>query len=176
MSRAWVTARLNGLGYTCFWIDPDKKQRQKTFNLKADAQVFRGKKQRELDSGTYLEAERGAETVVSLFERWATSRGVENSSVRQYRSMLNQAVQPFFKAKTTGALKLADVQEWILWMRDVKTYAPQTLQTRFGYLSSALRWAVDNDELGRNRPRGPSCPAGAPTSAGRSRQDRGAGS
>ncbi|MEU4558890.1 hypothetical protein AB0F72_10895 [Actinoplanes sp. NPDC023936] len=150
MSRAWVTARLNGLGYTCFWIDPDKKQRQKTFNLKADAQVFRGKKQRELDTGTYLEAERGAETVVSLFERWATSRGVENSSVRQYRSMLNQAVQPFFKAKATGALKLADVQEWILWMRDVKMYAPQTLQTRFGYLSSALRWAVDNDELGRN--------------------------
>ena len=129
---------------------PHKNQRQKTFRLKGDADSFRAKKERELDTGTYLEAKRGAETIAALFERWATSRGLENSSVRQYRSMLNQVIRPFFRTKTTGALKLADVQAWIFWMRDVKKYAPQTLQTRFGRLSSALRWAVDNDELGRN--------------------------
>lgn len=150
MARSWVNPNNKGPGYNCYWIDPDKIQRQRTFRLKADADAFRAKKERELDTGTYLEAERGAEPVAALFERWATSRGVENSSVRQYRSMLNQAIRPFFKAKTTGALKLADVQAWILWMRDTKNYAPQTMQTRFGYLSSALQWAVDNDELGRN--------------------------
>jgi integrase len=150
MARAWITDSNDGDGYTCFWIDPDKRQRQKTFRRKGDAEAFRSRTERELDTGTYLEAVRGAETVAGLFERWATSRGVENSSVRQYRSMLNQAIRPFFKATTTGALKLAEVQAWILWMRDTKTYAPQTIQTRFGYLSSALQWAVDNDELGRN--------------------------
>ncbi|GIE90513.1 tyrosine-type recombinase/integrase [Actinoplanes regularis] len=150
MARAWVAPRTKGPGYTCFWIDPDKRQRQQMFRLKTDADDFRAKKERELATGTYLEAKRGAETVVALFERWATSRGVENSSTRQYLSMLNNAITPFFKAKTTGALKLADVQAWILWMRDTKNYAPQTMQTRFGYLSSALQWAVENDELGRN--------------------------
>ncbi|WP_436523626.1 tyrosine-type recombinase/integrase [Actinoplanes sp. HUAS TT8] len=150
MAHAWVTARTAKLGYTCFWMDPDKRQRQKVFRLKGDADDFRAKKEREIATGTYLETERGAQTVVALFERWATSRGVENSTVRQYRSLLNQAIRPFFKAKTIGALKLADVQAWILWMRDTKVYSPQTLQTRFGYLSAALQWAVDNDELGRN--------------------------
>ncbi|MBO3738120.1 hypothetical protein [Actinoplanes flavus] len=151
MARGWVIPCTKGTGYTCYWIDPDKKQRQKSFRLKGDADSFRAKKERALDTGTYLEANRGAETVAALFERWATSRGVENSSVRQYLSMLNQAILPFFKAKTIGALKLADVQAWILWMRDVKRYAPQTLQTRFGYLSSALRWAVDNERV-RSQP------------------------
>ncbi|WP_433828539.1 tyrosine-type recombinase/integrase [Actinoplanes sp. CA-015351] len=150
MAHAWVTARIGKSGYTCFWIDPDKRQRQKAFRLKADADDFRAKKEREIATGTYLEAKHGAETVAALFERWATTRGVENSSVRQYRSMLNQAIRAFFRAKTVGALKPADVQAWILWMRDTKAYAPQTLQTRFGYLSSAMQWAVDNEELGRN--------------------------
>ena len=150
MARAWVNPSNDGNGYTCFWRDPNKLQRQKSFRLKGDAESFRAKKERELDTGTYLEAERGAEPVAALFERWATGRGVENSSVRQYRSMLNQAIRPYFKTKTIGTLKLADVQSWIMWMRDTKTYAPQTIQTRFGYLSSALQWAVDNEELGRN--------------------------
>ncbi|MEU5673050.1 site-specific integrase [Micromonospora sp. NPDC047753] len=150
MARAWIKPSADGPGHTCFWMDPDRRQRQKTFRRKVDAENFRTRKERELDTGTYLETERGAETVATLFERWATTRGLENSSVRQYRSMLNQAVRPYFKARTTGALKLADIQAWILWMRDTKKYQPQTIQTRFGYLSSALQWAVDNDELGRN--------------------------
>lgn len=158
MARSWVTPNPDGPGYTCFWIDPAKRQRQKTFRRKTDADSFRTKKERELDTGTYIEAERGAETVVSLFERWATTRGLENSTVRQYRSMLNQAIKPYFEAQTTGSLKLADVQAWILWMRDTKKYKLQTIQTRFGYLSSALQWAVDNDELGRNRAKGAKLP------------------
>ncbi|MFG1881988.1 tyrosine-type recombinase/integrase [Micromonospora sp. NPDC049102] len=150
MARAWIKPSTDGPGYTCFWMDPDRRQRQRSFRRKVDAENFRTRKERELDTGTYLETERGAETVAALFERWATTRGLENSSVRQYRSMLNQAVRPYFKARTTGVLKLADIQAWILWMRDTKKYQPQTIQTRFGYLSSALQWAVDNDELGRN--------------------------
>ncbi|MEV1013197.1 site-specific integrase [Micromonospora sp. NPDC049801] len=150
MARAWISPSTDGPGYTCFWLDPDRRQRQKTFRRKVDAQNFRTRKERELDTGTYLEAERGTETVAALFERWGTSRGLESSSIRQYRYVLNQAIKPYFKAKTTGALKLADIQAWILWMRDTKKYQPQTIQIRFGYLSSALQWAVDNDELGRN--------------------------
>ncbi|MFB9239654.1 tyrosine-type recombinase/integrase [Plantactinospora siamensis] len=43
-------------------------------------------------------------------------------------------------------------------MRDTKRYSAQTIQTRFGYLSSALQWAVDNEELGRNPARGVKLP------------------
>jgi integrase len=150
MARAWIQPRSGGGGYTVFWYDPSKKQRQKSYRKKVDAEAFRAKMERELETGVYIEPKRGAETVVSLFERWATTRGLESSSVRQYRSMLNQAISPHFTTRTIGSLKLADIQGWVLWMKNTKKYSPQTIQTRFGYLSSALQWAVDNEELGRN--------------------------
>ncbi|MFF5230223.1 tyrosine-type recombinase/integrase [Dactylosporangium sp. NPDC000521] len=158
MARAWVKPSSDGPGFTCFWRDPSKRQRQRTFRLKRDADVFRAKIERDLLTGVYIEAERGAETVAALFERWATSRGLENSSVRTYRSMLNQAILPFFQDRTIGSLKLAQIQEWILWMQDTKHYKPQTIQTRFGFLSSALQWAVANQELGRNPAKGAKLP------------------
>ncbi|GHJ45854.1 hypothetical protein Cs7R123_31960 [Catellatospora sp. TT07R-123] len=151
MAHAWITPQADGgVGYTVYWHDPDKKQRQKSFRKKVDAEAFRTKMDRELETGTYIEPKRAAETVVSLFERWATSRGLESSTVRQYRSILNQTIKPYFTTRTTGSLKLSDIQAWIAWMKDTKKYANQTLQTRFGYLSSALQWAVNNEELGRN--------------------------
>ncbi|MEV6527158.1 site-specific integrase [Longispora sp. NPDC051575] len=151
MARSWITPQADGgVGYTVYWIDPAKRQRQRSFFKKVDAEAFSTKKARELDTGTYIEPKLGAELVTSLFERWATTRGLESSSVRQYLSMLNTTIKPYFKTRTIGPLKTADVQAWILWMRDTKKYSATTIQIRFGYLSSALQWAVDNEELGRN--------------------------
>ncbi|WP_063746587.1 tyrosine-type recombinase/integrase [Catenuloplanes japonicus] len=158
MARAWINPRSDGPGYTVYWYDANQKQRQRSFKKKVDAEKFRAKTERDLDTGVYIEAEHAGETITRLFARWATTRGLENSSVRQYRSMLNQAIAPYFKAKTIGALRQTDVQAWVLWMKDTKRYAPQTIQTRFGYLSSALQWAVVNQELGRNPAKGVKLP------------------
>ncbi|MFB9239653.1 hypothetical protein ACFFWC_29680 [Plantactinospora siamensis] len=108
MARSWINRSASG--YTVYWIDTDKKQRQKSFRKKVDAETFRTKTERDLITGVYIEPTRGTETVARLFERWATTRGLESSSVRQYRSMLNQAIAPYFATATTGSLRKSDVQ------------------------------------------------------------------
>jgi hypothetical protein len=55
MARSLITPNAHGPGHTCFWMDPDRRQRQKTFRRKVDAENFRTRKERELDTDTYLE-------------------------------------------------------------------------------------------------------------------------
>ncbi|CAM5583785.1 hypothetical protein GCM10010329_75340 [Streptomyces spiroverticillatus] len=53
----------------------------------------------------------GSESLVCVFERWATTRGVENSSVKQYRSILARSVEPFFGSRSLGSVTEPEIDE-----------------------------------------------------------------
>ncbi|MFE0458241.1 tyrosine-type recombinase/integrase [Kitasatospora sp. NPDC058965] len=133
-----------------FWYDPGGMQRQRTLKLKCDAQAVRTRIERELDLGVYVDVRRSEEPLSAVFERWATSRGVENSSVKQYRTILNRNIRPFFGSRSIDAIKLSDVQEWVAWMINTYDYKSSTLQFRLNILTSVFTWAMDSELIGRN--------------------------
>ncbi|MFI0981445.1 tyrosine-type recombinase/integrase [Streptomyces sp. NPDC021093] len=96
----------------------------------------------------------GSESLVSVFARWATTRGVENSSVKQYRSILARSVEPFFGSRSIGSVTRSDIEEWTSWLSVDRAYKPSTTRFRFNLLMSVFTWAVDGGLTGANPCRG----------------------
>lgn len=92
----------------------------------------------------------GTETLVSFFERWATTRGIENSSVKQYRTILKRSVEPFFEHRAVSAVKAPDIEAWIVWMSQVRGYKPSMVRFRFNILMSVFACAVDGGSAKAN--------------------------
>ncbi|SFC11978.1 tyrosine-type recombinase/integrase [Streptomyces aidingensis] len=151
MARAWVArSKDDPKKWTTFWYDPDGKQRQKSFSTKTRADDHRKRKEQELDAGTYLDDRLGKQTVVAVWEQWFNQRKLTNSTKKQYRSILNTTIKPFFRARTIVSLKVADIEKWLLWMEEEAGLAARTRRQRFSYFSGMMDWAVVNEIIGRN--------------------------
>ncbi|MEU8889542.1 tyrosine-type recombinase/integrase [Streptomyces sp. NPDC048442] len=96
----------------------------------------------------------GVEPLVSVFERWATTRGVENSSVKQYRTILARSVEPFFGSRPVGSVTPADIEKWVVWLGDTRAYKPSTARFRFNIVTSVFAWAMEGGLIGANPCRG----------------------
>ncbi|OSC49021.1 integrase, partial [Streptomyces sp. 4F] len=69
---------------------------------------------------------------------------------KQYRSILNTTIEPFFKARSIVSLKVADIEQWMLWMEHDRKLSTRTRRQRFSYFSGMMDWAVINEIIGRN--------------------------
>ncbi|MFC7470377.1 hypothetical protein ACFQVA_26685 [Actinomadura keratinilytica] len=58
----------------------------------------------------------GKQPVTAVWEQWMSQRKLTNSTKKQYRSILNTTIEPFFKARSIVSLKVADIEQWMLWM------------------------------------------------------------
>ncbi|MYT33808.1 site-specific integrase [Streptomyces sp. MspMP-M5] len=151
MARAWVArSKDDPKKWTTFWYDPDGKQRQKTFETKKRADDHRKRKEQELDAGTYLDDKLGKQPVTAVWEQWANQRKLENSTKKQYRSILTTTIEPFFKARSIVSLKVADIEQWLLWMEANRKLSARTRRQRFSFFSGMMDWAVVNEIIGRN--------------------------
>lgn len=149
MARAWVARSTDDpKKWTTYWYDPEGKQRQKTFATKTRADDQR--KEQELDAGTYLDDRLGKQSVTAVWEQWANQRKLENSTKKQYRSILNTTIEPFFKAPSIVSLKVADIEQWLLWMEQDRKLSARTRRQRFSFFSGMMDWAVVNEIVGRN--------------------------
>ncbi|WP_256640522.1 tyrosine-type recombinase/integrase [Streptomyces murinus] len=149
MARAWVARSTDDpKKWTTYWYDPEGKQRQKTFATKTRADDQR--KEQELDAGTYLDDRLGKQSVTAVWEQWANQRKLENSTKKQYRSILNTTIEPFFKARSIVSLKVADIEQWLLWMEQDRKLSARTRRQRFSFFSGMMDWAVVNEIVGRN--------------------------
>ncbi|WP_405537100.1 tyrosine-type recombinase/integrase [Streptomyces sp. NBC_00075] len=110
----------------------------------------------------------GNELLVVVFERWATTRGLENSSVKQYRTMLSRSIAPFFGTRAIGTLVPADIEEWVTWMMHTRAYKPSTTRFRFNILMSVFAWAKDEGMAATNPCKG----VGLPFSRAREHRDQ----
>ncbi|MFD3759073.1 tyrosine-type recombinase/integrase [Streptomyces sp. NPDC058622] len=151
MARAWVArSKDDAKKWTTFWYDPDDKQRQKSFETKKRADDHRKRKEQELDAGTYLDDKLGKQPVTAVWEQWTNQRKLENSTKKQYRSIQNTTLEPFFKARSIVSLKVADIEQWLLWMEQDRKLSARTRRQRFSFFSGMMDWAVVNEIIGRN--------------------------
>lgn len=151
VARAWVARSKDApKKWTTFWYDPDGKQRQKTFETKKRADDQRKRKEQELDAGTYLDDRLGKQPVTAVWEQWTNQRKLENSTKKQYRSIQKTTLEPFFKARSIVSLKVADVEQWLLWMEQDRKLSARTRRQRFSFFSGMMDWAVVNEIVGRN--------------------------
>lgn len=86
----------------------------------------------------------GSKPLAAVFEQWATTRGVENSSIKQYRTILARTVEPFFGIEGIEGITPAHIEKWVEWMIHQREYKPSTLRFRFNVLRSAFDWAMEH--------------------------------
>jgi integrase len=75
---------------------------------------------------------------------------LENSSVKQYRTILDRSVVPFFGVRGIRDVSSAQIEEWVEWMRESCNYKPTTLRFRFSLLQSAFDWSIEQGLVDAN--------------------------
>ncbi|MFC9132498.1 tyrosine-type recombinase/integrase [Streptomyces sp. NPDC057099] len=93
---------------------------------------------------------------------------MENSSVKQYRTMLTRTVEPFFGADGIRGITSAQVEKWVDWMIHHRGYKPSTLRFRFNILKSVFMWAMELGLTDTN----PCGPVELPVSRSRAHRDQ----
>ncbi|MFE3864413.1 tyrosine-type recombinase/integrase [Streptomyces goshikiensis] len=99
---------------------------------------------------TYLDDELGKQPVTAVWEQWTRERKLENSTKKQYRSIQNTTLEPFFKTRSIASVKVADIEQWLLWMEQDRKLSARTRRQRFSFFSGMMDWAVVNEIIGRN--------------------------
>ncbi|WP_405729280.1 site-specific integrase [Streptomyces sp. NBC_01537] len=151
MARAWVARSTDDAKkWTTFWYDPDGRQRHKAFETTKRADDHRKRKEQELDAGTYMDDKLGKQPVTAVWEQWTNQRKLENSTKKQYRSIQATTIEPFFGARSIVSLKVADIEQWMLWMEQDRKLSARTRRQRFSFFSGMMDWAVINEIIGRN--------------------------
>ncbi|RZD63850.1 integrase [Streptomyces albidoflavus] len=92
----------------------------------------------------------GAQPVTAAWERWSSERKLENSTKKQYRSILATTIEPFFRDRCIASLEMADIEQWLLWMQTDRKLSARTLRQRFSFFSGMMDWAVTNEIIDRN--------------------------
>ncbi|MGX5214990.1 tyrosine-type recombinase/integrase [Streptomyces violaceus] len=93
---------------------------------------------------------------------------MENSSVKQYRTLLTRNVEPFFGTDGIRGIKSAQIEKWVEWMIHHHGYKPSTLRFRFGILMSVFNWAMEHGLADTN----PCKPVNLPVSSSRTHRDQ----
>ncbi|MFE1955471.1 tyrosine-type recombinase/integrase [Streptomyces sp. NPDC059524] len=75
---------------------------------------------------------------------------MENSSVKQYRSISARAVQPFFEGDAVRDITARRIERWVEWMIEVRGYKPSTVRFRFNVLVAVFDWAVGQELAATN--------------------------
>ncbi len=84
-----------------------------------------------------------SDSLTAVFEWWFMSRDVENSSRKQYRTILARSVVPFFGADALSAVSPPAIAQWVAWMTDDRGYKAATVRFRFNILKSVFTWAEE---------------------------------
>ncbi|MGW7461435.1 tyrosine-type recombinase/integrase [Streptomyces sp. NPDC054797] len=92
----------------------------------------------------------GEQPVTAVWEQWTAQKKLTNSTKKQYRSIQNTTLEPFFKARSIVSLKVADIEQWLLWMEQDRKLSARTRRQRFSFFSGMMDWAVVNEIIGRN--------------------------
>ncbi|GHD34000.1 tyrosine-type recombinase/integrase [Streptomyces galbus] len=88
--------------------------------------------------------------VTAAWEQWADRGKLENSTKKQYRSILRTTIEPFFMTRSIASLQVADVEQWLLWMEQDRKLSARTRRQRFSFFSGMMDWAVANEIVSRN--------------------------
>ncbi|MFE2558897.1 tyrosine-type recombinase/integrase [Streptomyces sp. NPDC059352] len=124
------------------WRDPEGSQRKKLFKRKPDAQRYAAELKSSMDGGSYINPTTQQTTFREVAAKWQAANGIQHrpSTVANVDRSLKRHILPTFGDREIGAIKKADVQDWVTERAAV--LAPSTLEVVYGTLRAVFAWAV----------------------------------
>lgn len=130
------------------YLDPNGKERNKSFDRRVDADRFRVQVEADVLRGTYLDPDAGKVTLRGYAEDWAKGWHADSARGEKVRSHLANHIIPGLGAHTLAQLaaRPSIIQQWLSGLRLGAGAVQQVLIT----LTSVLSAAVDDGLIARN--------------------------
>jgi hypothetical protein len=100
--------------YTVRYRDPARRQQQRTFRRRVDAERFKNHVEASKDSGTYVDQRGGTVALSAMADRWMETRTDKAHSTRvRDRSYLNSLILPTFGTRPINTIVTSEIAAWV---------------------------------------------------------------
>lgn len=147
----WKNPARRGKGkrWQANWIDPDGRERSKTFTTKAPADRYWRDMESQRDRGEYVDPKAGAGLVAELGGRWLRSLSVDGSTLEVYERCWRRIIEPEFGRRSVRSMtRPSEIKEFLAGVG--RRYSDQMVVTTHYVLGAMLELAVADEELRRN--------------------------
>lgn len=147
------------------WVDPDGKQRTRTYATRAAADEYAASLDEDLRVGRYTAPENAGKTFDDVATKWlASKRKVKESTIWRYTRDLDRWVRPKWGHMPIGQITREQVEAWVDELtsgtaplsedakrQNVGGLSPKTVQGIVGIaFGSPMRWALDQRWIAEN--------------------------
>lgn len=130
------------------YVDPDGRERSRTFARKGDAERFLIATEADLLRGSYVDPQRAKLSLSVYAERWLAAQPLRPASRRTYEIYLRTRILPALGARGLGSITPTDVRGLIRSAQE--DLAPITVHHIHGLLATIMRAAMDDGYLSRS--------------------------
>lgn len=135
--------------YRVRYRDPDRVERSRTFERKADAERFAAEVESDISRGDYLDPRGGQELLTDWAEKWLGTLSVKPKTRSSYESLLRSRILPAFGRRKLENLKPSDIQGWVSGMHEEGLSASRIRQAAI-VLRLVMDAAVQDRLISRN--------------------------
>jgi integrase len=140
---------------------PDKRERTKTFRVKADAERWLDTQGADIARGQWIDPSAGKVTFRAYAEQWRTVQVHRPTTASQIETHLRRHVYPRIGDRPIGGILRSDVQSLVKVLSD--GLAPATVEVIYAWVSSIFKSAAADRVIGVTPCRGIKLPTVART-------------
>lgn len=143
------TARYGkGLRWRVRYLDPDGKERNKSFRTREEAESFRDNTAADVRRGTYIDPDSGKVTLRDFAESWLAMQDIQASTRESAEFRLRRHIYPVLGGHTLAQLagRPSLVQSWLAGL----SLSPASARIMFNTLSTIMNAAVADELITRN--------------------------
>ena len=129
--------------------DPDRVERARTFDKRADAERFASSIETDILRGDYVDPRAGKVALEDWAKKWTAGLTVKPKTKATYESLLRSRILPVFGNRRLSQLRRSDIQEWVASMLE-KPLSPSRVRQALIVLRLMLDAAVDDRLIARN--------------------------
>ncbi|WP_020670427.1 tyrosine-type recombinase/integrase [Amycolatopsis nigrescens] len=134
-----------GMRYKVRYLDPESKERSKSFpdKQKKRAEDFLIEMESDKREGKYVDPQAGKVLFKTVAERWVDAQTFDYTTRERVKSRVATHLVPFFSGKSIGSIKPSDVQAWLRWLQD-RQVSVNSRVLYFTHLVSVLSFAQED--------------------------------
>lgn len=123
-------------------VAPGRREVSKTFDLKADAEIWVREHERRRQRGEWVDPGAGKVAFGEWLDTWAATRHGRPSTAARDESYMRNHLRPAFESVPVAAIRQPDVVAWVGTLQG-KGLAPATVIKAYQLLAGALQGAAD---------------------------------
>ena len=94
--------------------DPDRKQRARNFDKKADAKRFAASVVTDVARGEYIDPRAGRTSLADFADQWTAARGHRSQATQDLdRSLLDNHILPAFGKRSVSSIRQSEIEGWL---------------------------------------------------------------